>query len=117
MVNATAPSDLTLTQILKNGAVGSRTAGTRRVARLHKRFQTLRQTFELANARTDVGQVRDRDIAELQARPGTVASECDERADLLDRKTELAAAANEGEPLDVGLGVEAVPTFLPTRLR
>src|SRR5690606_2939355 len=71
---AAAPAR-TPAQVVEDGAVGTRTTWTRRVAAVHERRKAARERFQLANASLDVCQMGSRQFAQFETRPRAVAAE------------------------------------------
>jgi hypothetical protein len=59
--------------------------------------------------------VFQRQVARVHAGTLRVLHERDERAHLIDGETEVSAAANEGQPLHIGIAIDALATRLPVR--
>ena len=68
-------------------------------------FQFVFQLLQAGDLFADVGKVLAGDLVGIAAGPFRMLAEGDQPADRLDRQAEIAAVADKGQPLHIGLAV------------
>ncbi len=70
---------------------------------------------EIGDLRPHVSEVGGREIADLGTRPSAILGEPQQGAHLIEREAELAAPADERQPLELAQAATAEPALRPRR--